>query len=165
MNSMKSAFVNAGVSVKEHDASANPAAASATAATPAPEPTFTLTESQLRELMALTAARDLGPQAATPAPTGGSRAAESLGATRPESCAAYRLLSVLERVTSKVIVGTRDGVVVPANIYLVDEAGPQALALVAAGCMIAASGAGRISTYFTRLAENAAAKSLDRTVR
>ena len=48
------------------------------------------------------------------------------------------------------------------NIWAVDKAAPQGLAVVAAGCTIVASGAGRVATCFARLARNAAAKSLVR---
>jgi hypothetical protein len=78
---------------------------------------------------------------------------------------AHRVLSRLEQTASKAIVGLRDRVVVPANLYIADQAKPQALAAVAAGCLVAASGAGRLSTYLARLAETAVAKSLARKVR
>lgn len=165
MNSLKSALVNAGIHVKKHDASVDPAAASAAAATPVLEPTFTLTETQLTELIASAVARDMGPLAATPAPAGVAMVAKSHQVTNPETCLAYRLLSVLERATSKVIVSTRDRVIVPANIYVVDEARPQALSVVAAGSMIAASGAIKVSRYFSRLAERAATKAASLSVR
>ena len=81
-------------------------------------------------------------------------------ATKPEACAAHKFLSVLDQGLSKVIVGTRDHVIVPMNIWAVDKAAPQGLAVVAAGSIIAASGAKKVSGYFARLAESAAAKSL-----
>jgi hypothetical protein len=77
-------------------------------------------------------------------------------ATRPEACSAHKLLSVLDQGLSKVILGIRDHVV-PMNIWAVDEAAPQVLAVVAAGSIIAATGARKVSDYFAGLAERAAA--------
>jgi hypothetical protein len=86
-------------------------------------------------------------------------------ATKPEACSTHRLLTLLDRAISTAIVGARDHVVVPGNLFLVDRATPEVLAVVAAGCLVAASGAGRLSTYLSRLAENVATKSLARNVR
>jgi hypothetical protein len=148
MNSMKNPVNNAPV---------NPAATPETAATPAPEPTFTFTERQLREMMATVAAETLASQPTTPAPAGMSLVAGPRQATNPEACAAHKVLTLLERVTSTAIVNTRDHILVPGNLYLLDEAVPQALAIVATGSTIAASGASKASSYFARLAERAAA--------
>jgi hypothetical protein len=154
---MKTAVVNAAVNPKEGNAPINPTAAPDAAATPTSEPTFT--ESQLREIMATLTAQALGSQGTAPAPAGAPTAAEPRQATKPEACAAHKLLTLLERTTSKVIVGTRDHVVVPGNLYVVDKATPEVLAVVAAGSIIAASGAKKVSDYFARLAESLAAKS------
>jgi hypothetical protein len=156
---MKTAFVNAGVNQTEGNAPVNPAAAAVAAAPPTSEPTFTITESQLRELMAAVAAQAVGSQAATPTPSSVSMVSGPRQATRPEACTAHRLLSLLDRAISNVIVGTRDHVVVPGNLYVVDKATPEVLAVVAASSIIAASGARKVSDYFARLAENAASKS------
>ena len=81
-------------------------------------------------------------------------------ATKPEACAAHKFLSVLDQGLSKVIVGTRDHVVVPMNLWVVDKAAPQALAVVAAGSVQVATRAAKVTGFFTRVAEKAAAKSL-----
>ena len=81
-------------------------------------------------------------------------------ATEPEACAAHKFLSILDQGLSKVIVGTRDKVVVPMNLWVVDKAAPQALAVVAAGSVQVATRAAKVTGFFTRVAEKAAAKSL-----
>lgn len=48
-------------------------------------------------------------------------------ATKAEETKGYKFLSWLDRGTHKVVVGTRDYVVVPTNIYLADKAIPDAL--------------------------------------
>ena len=131
--------------------------------------TMTITQAELKELLdaaAKAAANDAvsrilaaQPASVTPVQAGPRQA------TKPEACAAHKFLSVLAQGLSKVIVGTRDKVVVPANIYLVDKAIPDTLAVVAAGSVAVASGAANVTGFFTRLAEKAAAKSLALTVR
>lgn len=124
------------------------------------EPTFSLTASEFQNLMADAVAQALASQGAASAP-GESYAAgpEPCLPTTLEDCATHRLLSLLAQATSKVILAARDHVAVPAHIYAVDKATPQGLALIAAGSIVAASGARRVSDYFARLAETAAAKS------
>ncbi len=165
MDSMKTAFVNVAVNSKEDSAPVDPAAALVATAPGAPEPTFTITEAQLRELMASIAPWNLGSEAAAPASTGALTVAARREATKPEACATHKLLTQLEQFTSRLIIGTRDRVVVPGNLYVVDKASPLVLALLAAGCLVAASGAEKVSAYFTLLAANTAAKSSDRSLR
>lgn len=151
MNSTNATSANTSV-----EAAAAPMPTAATT----PEPTFTLTQSELRCVMADLLAQAVATRPVTvtasevPAAT-----PEPRPSTQPEACSTHRFLSLLEQATSKVIQGARDHVAVPANIYLVDKATPQGLALIAAGSIIAASGARRVSDYFARLAESAAAKS------
>lgn len=125
-----------------------------------PESTLTLTESELRQIMSEVARQAIGEVMAQPFVPVTPVQAGPRQATKPETCAAHKFLSVLDQGLSKVIVGTRDHVIVPMNIWTVDKAAPQGLAVVAAGSVIAASGAKKISSYFARLAESAAAKSL-----
>jgi hypothetical protein len=165
MITIENAFANAAVNQKEDNAPVNSAAAAVAAATPTSEPTFTITESQLKELMAAVAAQAVGSQAATPVPANVPMVTSPRQATKPEVCAAHRILTLLDRALSNVIVGTRDHVIVPGNIYLVDQATPEILALLAAGYLIAASGAGRVSSYFARRAADAAARSFALTRR
>ncbi len=136
-----------------------PAAAREAAATSASQPAFTVTDRELEEMTSGIASEAVQSQAPTPAPAGLSVVAPPRPATSPETCAAHKLLTSLDRATSKAIVGLRDHVVVPANLYVADQAKPQALAAVATGCLVAASGAGRLSAFLARLAQNAAAKS------
>ena len=96
---------------------------------------------------------------------GASSVAEPRQATNPEACTAHKVLSLLNRGASSVIIATRDRVAVPANIYLMDQAAPQALALAATGAAVVASGAAKATGFFTRLAEKSAAKGLTLTVR
>lgn len=153
MNSINNPVVNASI---------NPAAARVAAATPTAQSTFTFTDSEPGEMISGLAAQALGSGSAAPAPAGEFTIAAPPHATTPEACGGYKLLTRLEQATSKVIVATRDRVVVPANLYVTHKATPQALAAVAAGCLMAASGTGRLSTYLARLAETAVAKSLVR---
>ena len=105
-------------------------------------------------------------QASSSGPIAGARsAAEPRPATKPEACTAHKVLSLLNRGASSVIIATRDRIAVPANIYLTDQAAPQALALAATGAAVVASGAAKATGFFTRLAEKAAAKSHSMTVR
>jgi hypothetical protein len=165
MDNMKTACVNVAVNSKEDSAPVDPATAFGATAPGAPEPTFTITEAQLRELMASIAARDLSSEAAAPAASGVTMSTGPRQATMPEACVAYKLLTRLEQATSRMIVGTRDRVAVPGNLYVVDKASPLVLALLAASCLVAASGAEKVSAYFTRLAANTASKSSDRSLR
>jgi hypothetical protein len=165
MNSMKSAFVTAGITQDENNRPADPAAVPVAAATPTCESTLTFTASQLKAILAEAAAQAVESQGTTPAPAGGSTTAEPRHTANPEASATYQFLTRLDQAISRMILGTRDHVVVPANLYLADKATPQVLAVLAAGCLVAASSAGKVNGYFTRLAQHAAAKSLDRSIR
>ena len=175
MDSLKRALVNALANredIRERESTRNtdssagdPVAAAAVETASMSEPTFTITETQLREFLASGTARDFGPEAAAPATPGVTLITGPRQATMPEACVVYKLLTRLEQATSRMIIGTRDRVAVPGNLYVVDKASPMALALLAACCVVAASGAERVSAYFTRLAANTAAKSSDRSLR
>ena len=86
-------------------------------------------------------------------------------ATTPETLVTHRVISWLDKKSTAILTTTRDKVVVPANIYVADRAIPDTLAVVAAGSVVVASGIAKVSGYFARLAENAAAKSLALRVR
>jgi hypothetical protein len=137
---------------------------------PVPPATVTITKESLTAMIqAATQAAVEGLMAQAQASTVGAvpAAVSAVGprkATKPEACAAHKLLSVLDQSLSKVIVGTRDYIVVPMNVWAVDHAAPRGLAVVAAGSVVVASGAAKVTGFFTRLAEKAAAKSLALTV-
>ena len=81
-------------------------------------------------------------------------------ATTPETLLTHRLISWLDKTSTAILTTTRDKVVVPANIYVADKAIPDTLAVVAAGSFKVALGTNKVTSYFTRLAEKSAAKSL-----
>ena len=81
-------------------------------------------------------------------------------ATKPETLVTHRLISWLDKKSSAILTTTRDKVIVPAHVYVADKAIPDTLAVVAAGSVVVASGAAKVTGFFTRVAEQAAAKSL-----
>ena len=58
------------------------------------------------------------------------------------------------------MIGASCKFVVPMNLWVVDKAAPQALAVVAAGSVQVATRSATVTGFFTRVAEKAAAKSL-----
>jgi len=81
-------------------------------------------------------------------------------ATKPETFVTHRLISWLDKKSTAILTTTRDKVIVPAHVYVADKAIPDTLAVVAAGSVVVASGAAKVTGFFTRVAEQAAAKSL-----
>jgi hypothetical protein len=85
-------------------------------------------------------------------------------ATLPETLVTHRLITWLDKKSTAILTTTRDKVLVPAHVYVADKAIPDTLAVVAAGSFKVALGMDKVTSYFTRLAERSAAKSLARRV-
>ena len=86
-------------------------------------------------------------------------------ATTPETLVTHRLISWLDKTSTAILTTTRDKVVVPAHVYVADKAIPDILAVVAAGSFKVALRMDKATSYFARLAEKSAAKSLALRVR